>query len=98
MEESVDKVCKFSDGGKLPCILVENKADLLYKGYDENISDLNDFASKNGFCGAFRASAKTGYNVDESMEYLINNIIERMEPKQPKKKKGFFSRLFKKII
>ena len=76
--------------------MVENNAELLYKGYDENISDLNDFASKNGFCGAFRTSAKTGYNVNESMEYLINNIIERMEPKQPKKKKGFFSRLFKK--
>ena len=78
--------------------MVENKADLLENGYDENIDELKDFASKNGFCGAFRVSAKTGFNVNESMEYLINNIIERMEPKQPEKKKGFFSKLFGKWI
>ena len=78
--------------------MVENKADLLENGYAENIDELKDFASKNGFCGAFRVSAKTGLNVNESMEYLINNIIERMEPepKQPEKKKGFFSKLFGK--
>ena len=76
--------------------MVENKADLLENGYKENIDELNYFASKNGFCGAFRVSAKTGYNVNESMEYFINNIIERMEPKLPEKKKGFFSKFFGK--
>ena len=78
--------------------MVENNAELLENGYDYNIDELKDFALKNGFCGAFRVSAKTGYNVNESMEYLINNILERMEPKQPEKKKGFFSRLFGKWI
>ena len=78
--------------------MVENKADLLENGYDENINELKYFASNNGFCGAFRVSAKTGFNVNESMEYLINNIIERIEPKQPEKKKGFFSKLFGKWI
>ena len=76
--------------------MVENNAELLENGYDEGIDELKYFASKNGFCGAFRVSAKTGYNVNESMEYLINNILERMEPKQPEKKKGFFSKLFGK--
>ena len=59
----------------------------------KKINELNDFASKNGFSGAFRVSAKTSSNVNESMEYLINNIIERMDQKQPEKKKEFFSKL-----
>ena len=78
--------------------MVENNAELLENGYDDNIDELKYFALKNGFCGAFRVSAKTGYNVNESMEYFINNILERMEPKQPEKKKGFFSKLFGKWI
>ena len=76
--------------------MVENNAELLENGYDENINELKEFASNNGFCGAFRVSAKTGFNVNESMEYLINNIIERMEPKETEKKKGFFNKLFGK--
>ena len=75
---------------------MENNAELLDKGFDENISELREFASKNGFYGAFRVSAKTGFNINESMEYLIDIIIEKMKSKQPEKKKGFFSKLFGK--
>ena len=38
----------------------------------------------------------SGFNINESMEYLIDIIIEKMKPKQPEKKKGFFSKLFGK--
>ena len=57
---------------------MENKADLLD---DEKKDDpeLNEFANKNGFDGAFRTSAKTGLNINESMTFLISNIIKRME-------------------
>ena len=57
---------------------MENKADLLD---DEKKDDpeLNEFANKNGFDGAFRTSAKTGLNINESMTFLITNIIKRME-------------------
>ena len=57
---------------------MENKADLLD---NEKIDDpeLNEFANKNGFDGAFRTSAKTGLNINESMTFLISNIIKRME-------------------
>ena len=79
---SVDEAATFLDGGKLPCVLVENKADLLEGDQDE--STLNEFAKNNGFCGCFRTSAKTGLNINESMEYLIKNIIKRMEDMQSK--------------
>ena len=71
------------DGGKLPCLLVENKVDLL-DGDAENDPSLQEFATSHEFCGSFRTSAKTGLNISESMEYLIRNIIKRMEDMQSK--------------
>ena len=81
---SVDEVATFLDGGKLPCLLVENKADLLDYDIAEKSPELEEFGSSNGFCGTFRTSAKTGLNINESMEYLIKNIIQRMEAMQSK--------------
>jgi len=81
---SVDEVATFLDGGKLPCLLVENKADLLDGDNVEKDPQLEEFGSSNGFCGSFRTSAKTGLNINESMEYLIKNIIQRMEAMQSK--------------
>jgi 50S ribosomal subunit-associated GTPase HflX len=81
---SVDEVATFLDGGKLPCLLVENKADLLDGDNVEKDPELEEFGSSNGFCGSFRTSAKTGLNINESMEYLIKNIIQRMEAMQSK--------------
>ena len=81
---SVDEVATFLDGGKLPCLLVENKADLLEEENAEKNPELEEFGSSNGFCGSFRTSAKTGLNINESMEYLIKNIIQRMAAMQSK--------------
>ena len=67
----------------MPCLLVENKVDLLDETDLEN-SELQEFAQKNDFCGSFRTSAKTGVNISESMEYLIKAIIKRMEDMQSK--------------
>ena len=72
---SVDEVATFLDGGKLPCLLVENKADLLDGDNVEKDPQLEEFGSSNGFCGSFRTSAKTGLNINESMEFLIKNNI-----------------------
>ncbi len=80
---SVDEAATFIDGGKLPCLLVENKVDLLES---EELEDpaLQEFAQKGEFCGCFRTSAKTGVNISESMEFLIKTIIKRMEDMQSK--------------
>ena len=67
----------------MPCLLVENKVDLLDETDLEN-AELQEFAQKNEFCGSFRTSAKTGVNISESMEYLIKAIIKRMEDMQSK--------------
>ena len=75
---SVDEAATFLDGGKIPCLLVENKVDLLEDAEAEDPS-LQDFAQQNEFCGCFRTSAKTGTNIAESMDFLIKTIIKRME-------------------
>lgn len=67
------------DGKKLPCVLVENKADLLSPSEAENLVSLKGFANANNCIGSFRTSAKTGLNIDESMSFLIEHIVERMK-------------------
>ena len=88
-KSSVDEVATFLDGGKLPCLLVENKADLIDDANAENCPELETFGTNNGFCGSFRTSAKTGLNINEAMNYLIKNIIQRMEAMQSKEGEVF---------
>ena len=81
-KESLDDVVVFMDGMRIPCLLIENKRDLVKKKKKEKEQDmeiLEKFAKDNGFIGSFRTSAKTGKKVSEAMEFLINNIINRME-------------------
>ena len=77
-KQYVDESASFFNDGKLPCILVESKSDLLKKNenYEEEIKK---FAEENGFDGGFTVSSKEGININESFEFLMNTIIERME-------------------
>ena len=70
--------------------MVENKIDLL-DGDAENDPELQQFAQDNGFCGSFRTSAKTGVNINESMEYLMRTIIKRMEDFESKGNEVFIA-------
>ena len=45
----------------------------------DDTTELNEFSEKNGFNGCFKTSAKTGLNIAESMEFLIKEIIKRLE-------------------
>ena len=92
-KSSIDEVVEFSDGGKIPCILVENKCDLIEKNENENYEDpsLKEFAESNGFDGAFLASSKSGYNINESISFLIKLIIKKLKDnpnKEPKRRKS----------
>ena len=80
-KNSIDENARFFDGSMLPCILIENKVDLLTEQQIKDDSDLKEFAQKNKFIGSFRSSAKLGININESMEYLIQNVVTKMEEK-----------------
>ena len=65
----------FQDISEVPIILLENKCDLLgdnEEKYNENINETIKFAENNDFNKAFRTSAKTGYNIDNAMSFLID--------------------------
>lgn len=59
-------------------ILIHNKCDIQIN-YEESESQFKEFWKKNGFIGGFRTSAKSSINVNESMEFLISDIIEKLE-------------------
>lgn len=63
----------------MPCLLVESKCDLLPPEERENTRALKEFADKNEYAGAFRVSSKEGININESMQFLIQTIVDRME-------------------
>ena len=58
----------------MPSILVQNKVDLLPEEEQDNDEELKKFSEDNGFNGYFRTSAKTGENIDESMDFLILEV------------------------
>lgn len=64
------------DTGKIPKILVENKCDLLQNedNYNDNFEELKKFSDENNFSRCFRVSALNGYNIDKSINFLINEI------------------------
>ena len=77
-KNAIDEVATFLDKGKIPCILLENKVDLL-ENEKKDDPELIEFVTKNKFDGVFRTSAKTGLNIDESIKFLILNIFKRYE-------------------
>ena len=60
-------------------IIIENKCDLLEENEEqrnENINALRKFSKELGCINFFRTSAKLGDNIDDAINYLINEIIK----------------------
>ena len=78
----IDDNYRFQDGGLIPSILVENKVDLLPKreqNDDTRLQKLQKFAKDNNYDRAFQISVKNGRNVNESVLFLLKEIIRRFE-------------------
>lgn len=57
-----------------------------------NHTELKELITKNHFVGACFVSAKTGQNVSNSLDYIVNAMIDRIENKNEddvEKKKYF---------
>ena len=78
-KRSLDETTKFIDGDFLPAVLVQNKIDLVEEEIVKNDIEIKKFAEDNKFIGFFRTSAKMGVGIDECMEFLITNILDRKE-------------------
>jgi small GTP-binding protein len=91
-KKAIDENTKFMDGSCLPIILIENKLDLLVESPNDSYHQnaimgvlsseseyLDDFSKQNSFTKSFKTSVKSGFNVNESMDYLIKRIIEKLD-------------------
>ena len=76
LKNILDNSAKFFDGEKIPCIIVETKCDKLN---NPNKEIFQEYAKENGFDHGFLVSSKTGENINESMEFLLNEIIKRIK-------------------
>lgn len=77
-KNSLDESELFKDGKKLPNILLQNKADLLNEDEVKDMTKLEEYCRINEFDACFKTSAKTGYNINECMNRLIDIIIKRL--------------------
>ena len=71
----------FIDWGKIPFILIENKIDLIENREEfQNIeNETKNICENNNFEKYFMTSVKQNINVEESMDFLIEKIVERLE-------------------
>ena len=77
----VTEAVKFIDGGTLPFILVQNKIDLIENREDfvKIEEETKNKSEDNYFEKYFMTSVKQNVNVEEAMNFLIDNIINRLE-------------------
>ena len=79
-KKSIDENATFIDGTPLPIVLVQNKIDLVdaevLEGDEE---ELKKFVDENGFLTFTRTSCKNNQNVNETMDFLLANVIDRLE-------------------
>ena len=75
-EESV-----FVDGEKIPFVLIQNKIDLIEEKSElEEIENKTKIAAEsNDFIRYFMSSVKENVNIDQVMDYIIGNIVDRLE-------------------
>lgn len=80
----IKSIKEFIDISDLPMIIMENKCDLLgdENDYDKGIEELKSFSDNNNFLGAFRTSALNGYNVENAINFLVDDIINKIENNQ----------------
>ena len=87
-ENSRENLTKWNDAIKniydiknIPKIILENKCDLLKdeEHYNDNIESLREISNELNNINFFRVSALNGYNIKESIDYLINECIKRKE-------------------
>ena len=79
-KKSIDDNATFIDGTPLPIVLVQNKIDLVEnEELEKDEEELKKFVDENGFLTFTRTSCKNNQNVNETMDFLLANIIDRLE-------------------
>ena len=79
-KKSIDDNTTFVDETPLPITLVQNKIDLVDpENLEKDAEELKKFVEDNGFLTFSRTSCKNKQNINETMDHLLSNIIDRLE-------------------
>ena len=79
-KKSIDDNTTFVDETPLPITLVQNKIDLVDpENLEKDGEELKKFVEENGFLTFSRTSCKNRQNINETMDHLLSNIIDRLE-------------------
>ena len=78
-KKAIDDSTKFVDGDFLPSVLVLNKSDLANEEQMNNDDEMNEFVQTNKFNNFFRTSCLNGKGINETIEYILKIIVERLE-------------------
>ena len=79
-KKSIDENTTFIDETPLPITLVQNKIDLVDpENLEKDEEELKKFVEDNGFLTFSRTSCKNRQNINETMDHLLSNIIDRLE-------------------
>ena len=76
----VEDECIFTDGGAIPFILLRNKVDMIENEEEKKKleEDTKSFCDENEFVKSFLTSAKENININESLDFLLDHVIQRL--------------------
>ena len=76
----VEDECIFTDGGAIPFILLRNKVDMIENEEEKKKleEERKSFCDENEFVKSFLTSAKENININESLDFLLDHVIQRL--------------------
>ncbi|CAF1456339.1 unnamed protein product [Adineta steineri] len=84
----LDSKIQLPDGTRLPCVLMANKCDLVPDDMSGNAQQMDEYCQEKGFIKWFEISAQKNINVDNSIQYLIDEIMKHIDDVKPSPKDG----------
>jgi len=85
-KKDIDSKVFFPNGDRIPVILLANKCDLISETQKPSITSeqIQQFCQQHDFIASFEVSAKTGANIKEACQLLVDRIV--LNNKKIKKK------------
>ena len=78
-KKALDENQTLPDGSFIPNILILNKIDLIPNPEENNdFKNAEEFSKQNKFDAFFKTSVKTGENINESMDKLLEIVINKL--------------------
>lgn len=74
-KKDLDTKCQLADGSLVPCLLLANKCDLGHREVEQD--EVEEMCKEHDFLGWSETSVKDGTMIDESMNYLIEEMMAK---------------------